>query len=447
MGFKQLTYLFKPDGSARGKNINRQIIYSFLAKGVAVCISLVQVPLLLHHLGKESYGIWLTILSIVSWLNVMDIGIGNGLRNKLSESLAKNDIGSAKKYISTAYISLGVIMIFLLILCSIIIPSLNWQSIFNTSKELTNRSIVITLLATVSATLLGFVLILVNQVLNAVQKNALSALPNILFSLLFIGLLYILPHFISINLSSVAYLYSGTYLFSYIIFSIYVYNKWYHLTPDFKSYKKSYIQDILFIGIRFFVIQIASIVIFSTDNFIITRLFGPELVASFNITFRIFGFISMLLSLVMAPLWSAYTEAYAKKEYNWIRSRLRLMNIALIPLIVILLIIVKYFDELIYLWINEKVTTPKYLPALMAFYVLISVWNNIYAYFLNGISRTKEQLLTSVLAMIINIPLSVLLAKNFNLGLNGIIIASITCLSFFSVIGPSTTYKILKKHD
>jgi O-antigen/teichoic acid export membrane protein len=230
------------------------------------------------------------------------------------------------------------------------------------------------------------------------------------------------------------------------MFTVYVFNRWPYLRPTIKAYEKSYVNDILSLGFRFFLIQIAGIIIFSTDNFIITKLFGPELVTSFNVTFRLFNFISMALAIIMTPFWSAYTEAYAKKEYNWIKNRIRVMNLSMLPLAIILAMLTYYHDALVNLWVGNKIATPQALPIFMAFYVLVSAWNNIFAFFLNGISRTREQLITSIIAMIMNIPLSIFLAKNLGFGVNGIILASLVCLFIFAIVGPITTYKTLNDH-
>jgi O-antigen/teichoic acid export membrane protein len=180
MGFGKLTSLLKIDFSARDKNINRQIIFSFLAKGLGLSISLVQIPLLLDILGTESYGIWLTLLSITSWISIMDIGIGNGLRNKLTESLATNDLEKARKYVSTAYVSLALIMLLPFLLAVLILPFVNIQTLLNTTID--SRTLLLTMLITVSSTVLSFVLSLVNQILFALQKNALIAIPSLFLS-------------------------------------------------------------------------------------------------------------------------------------------------------------------------------------------------------------------------------------------------------------------------
>jgi O-antigen/teichoic acid export membrane protein len=444
MGFGKLTSLLKIDFSARDKNINRQIIFSFLAKGLGLSISLVQIPLLLDILGTESYGIWLTLLSITSWISIMDIGIGNGLRNKLTESLATNDLEKARKYVSTAYVSLALIMLLPFLLAVLILPFVNIQTLLNTTID--SRTLLLTMLITVSSTVLSFVLSLVNQILFALQKNALIAIPSLFLSAALIAILYLLPHYTTIGLTQIATIYAILNIASLVMFTVYVFNRWPYLRPTIKAYEKSYVNDILSLGFRFFLIQIAGIIIFSTDNFIITKLFGPELVTSFNVTFRLFNFISMALAIIMTPFWSAYTEAYAKKEYNWIKNRIRVMNLSMLPLAIILAMLTYYHDALVNLWVGNKIATPQALPIFMAFYVLVSAWNNIFAFFLNGISRTREQLITSIIAMIMNIPLSIFLAKNLGFGVNGIILASLVCLFIFAIVGPITTYKTLNDH-
>src|SRR5512135_2482246 len=90
-------------GHARTTKANKNVFYSFFIKGVSIASQLALVPLTLHYLEKERYGIWLTLASLMGWFGFFDIGIGNGLRNKLSEALANNDTRQAKIYVSTSY--------------------------------------------------------------------------------------------------------------------------------------------------------------------------------------------------------------------------------------------------------------------------------------------------------------------------------------------------------
>jgi hypothetical protein len=58
---------------------------SFIAKALTLLISFVSVPLTVHYLGAERYGVWLTISSLLIWMQISDFGLaGNALINVLS---------------------------------------------------------------------------------------------------------------------------------------------------------------------------------------------------------------------------------------------------------------------------------------------------------------------------------------------------------------------------
>ena len=83
--------------------IEKNVIASFVLNGGSILISFVLVPMTLGYLNEYEYGVWLTLNSILSWIYIFDIGLGNGLRNRLTEALARNDFKSAKIYVSTSF--------------------------------------------------------------------------------------------------------------------------------------------------------------------------------------------------------------------------------------------------------------------------------------------------------------------------------------------------------
>ncbi len=116
------TYLGKLfTGHERTVRINKHVIATFMLKGVSIIVSLLLVPLTIHYINPTQYGIWVTLSSVISWIAFFDVGLGNGLRNKLAEALAVGDEQLARKYISTTYAVLAMIMsgIYLLFLLSI----------------------------------------------------------------------------------------------------------------------------------------------------------------------------------------------------------------------------------------------------------------------------------------------------------------------------------------
>ena len=81
--------LFK--GSERTAKVKKNAIGSILIKGWSILISLILVPMTMDYLSPEIYGIWLTVSSVIVWLNFFDVGFTLGLKNKLAEALAEGD--------------------------------------------------------------------------------------------------------------------------------------------------------------------------------------------------------------------------------------------------------------------------------------------------------------------------------------------------------------------
>ena len=119
--------------------VNRNIALSFVFKGINILIQLALVPLTIHYLSNDQYGIWLTLSAILGWFSFFDIGIGNGLRNKLAEAIAAKDFEIAKKYVSTSYSILSAIFFSLPVLFAIINPYLSWSKYLNAPASMSNE--------------------------------------------------------------------------------------------------------------------------------------------------------------------------------------------------------------------------------------------------------------------------------------------------------------------
>lgn len=434
------------DGSRRSKNLKVNISVSFIVKIISIGLSYLVIPMTINYLDSEQYGVWMTLLAIISWMSFFDIGLGNGLRNKLTESLSKNDIESAKEYISTAYAAITTIVIFIFTVLIFIIPSLNWNKIFNT-RTIDNRVFIGLVIIVVFFFLFNFILSLCNQLFYAVQESALTGVTSLLLNLFLLINILILKKISSGNIIYIGISYGIAMISSSIILTLYFFYKHKELIPKIKLIKRNKVKDILGIGVKFFIIQIAVVIIFTTDNMIITQLLGPAEVTSYNIAQKLFSAVIMVHTIIVTPLWSAYTEAYINGDIAWIKKLMLKLNILMVPIIICVIILVLLSDKIFKIWLGNTIAFPKYLIGFMALYTIISVWNNIYSYFLNGIGNLNLQMYTAIVGSIINIPLSVLFCKYFNFGNSGVILGTFISLSIFAIVGPIQTFYLLKKME
>jgi len=430
--------------TTRTTNYKIQVKVSFIYKILAIGASFLLVPVMLHYLGTEKYGVWSTILTVISWVVFFDMGIGNGMRNKLSESLAVDNIHLSINYISTTYFFVALLIIVIYGILVFIAQFINFQTLFNTT-QINPNEIKIAFLAALFFLLSNFLLSLINQVAHACQKTALTVLNQLLSNTIALILIFFLSQLIQGNLVYLAIAYGISLNLANIILSFYFYKDHKQLIPRLKYFDKRKITVLMELGLQFFVIQLAVIIIFTTDKMIITQILGPEYVTPYDIVLKLFSVVTITHGIIVAPLWSAYTEAFVKNDWVWIKNSLRKLNLLMLPIIIVVMFIALFAKNIIKVWIGKDLGIDTNLVIFMGIFVIILTWNNIYAYFLNGIGAIKIQLYSSIFAASINIPLSIFLSYRCSLGLSGIILATIISLSFFAVLGPLQTFYILAK--
>jgi O-antigen/teichoic acid export membrane protein len=435
------------NANKRTKNIKFQVFLSFLLKSLSIFLSFYVVRLTIGYLGNELYGIWIVLLSIISWLSLFDVGIGNGLRNKLTIALSNNEIESSRSYISTSYIILTCIGFLLLLVFLIVIFFVDWGNFFN-SNLLNISDYRLMMVLFLSSIIFSFVLGLINSILSAYQQNSLTNIISISTNIFFIFFLVCFKAFFLYNIIKIVFIYCLSLIFSYLLFSFYFFKTHKEVIPSFSYFSRSKIQDILSLGSSFFTIQIAVLLIFTVDNYIILQLLGAEHVSIYNIVFKLFSLFTVAFGIIISPMWSAFTEANEKKDFIWMKGMIKKLNYLFVFFIFCIVIMVFEYQNILDIWLpsTNRITPPFSLIIAFSFFVSISIWNNIYSYFLNGVGIVKAQLITSIFGALINIPLSIYFIKYLGLGLAGVVYAMCISLIIFSVVGPIITFNFLRKN-
>lgn len=447
---------FFADGHERSKNAKKQINISFGLRILSIISSFILVPMTLNYLGGDDsslgnlkYGIWLTLSSIVGYMGFFDIGIGNGLRNKFAEALAKNDHLRAKVYVSTAYVLFTLIFSVLFIIFLFVNPYIDWVHILRAPESM--RHEINSLVYFVVFFLFGkFVIGLISVILKADQRPSISNSVYPLGNILTLIFVFILSKLGEGSLFWVGIAMSSTPFLILVAFTVYFYSKDYKIYyPRLKYFQPKHSKTLVNVGIQFFIIQICIVVILYTDNIIITRLpdLGPAMVTPYNIAQKYFNMVLVVFTIIMSPFWSAYTEAYVKKEFSWIKRTNRdLVKIWGLTIIVVLAMIFgsSWFYKL---WVGDKVTIPLSLTIFVGLYVIITTWNNIHTFFINGTGKIRLQTFVYVFGAVINIPVSVFLAKYMNMGLAGVILG--TCFSLLpsAILMPLQYLKIVNQKE
>jgi O-antigen/teichoic acid export membrane protein len=406
-------------GDSRTVKAKKNILASVVLKGIDSLTYLLLVPVTLGYLNPYEYGIWLTLSSILVWINSFDIGLGNGMRNKLAEAHAKGEKNLGRIYVSTTFIMLCGLMSVLIIVGNTVRPLIDWYSILNTTSDAVPHLEKIVYVA-FTIFCLNFIFKFIGNVYLAMQLPAVNNAITTCGHVLALVIIYTLTKTTSGNLLYVAIAYSASPLFVYLLMypiTFKVVFPW--LLPSVKCFHKRYLKDLFNIGIQFFLLQLSGILLFAFANLLISHQFGPQEVTPYNIAYRYFSVLPMAMAIILSPMWSASTDAYAKGDVAWIRRTMRSIHkILLVAYVAILLMIIA--SNFVYrIWVGSDIEIPTTLSIAIGIYIAILISSLSYSNFLNGLGKLRLQTINTVTVAILFYPLCTFLGHK--IGIVGIV--------------------------
>jgi len=403
------------------------------ARGVAVVTSLVGTPLAFRYLGAERYGVWMTLTAIIGVMGFADLGIGNGVVNTIAQAYGRSDRGMAQRYLTSALALLTVLAVLICFVGVSSYPYIPWTRVFNDpSRALTDEGAK-TFLVLFTWFLVNLPLGIVARVQSGFQEaywTQLIAAGGSVISLAALAIAILaresLPVlvFASTFGTALAVLFNG-----YILFRR---RPW--LLPRWKAFDGHSVKMIFRLGLMFFLLQIAGSVGYTSDNIIISQILGPHAVSVFSVPHKLFSIVSVIVGIVLGPMWPAYGEAIARGDLNWVRKTFwtscRLLLMLIVPVCLILALAGPW---IIRIAVGKSLAVPHSLFVVLAAWGVVASASNLMTVLLNGASRLRGQAVIAVISGAINLALSILLTRRF--GVIGVCLGSIISQLFISIPG------------
>lgn len=391
--------------SIRSKVLAWNVLTSFFVKGWSAVVILIMVPLTLNCLGSYRNGVWLTISSMLVWIDQMDIGLGNGLRNKLAIHMAHDETEKARCVVSSTMAMLLCVMIPILTILLLLVWFSDVYTFLNVEPALIPE-LRIALTCGITLVCGTFVLRFIGNVYMGLQLPVIS---NMLIAyaqticLITTWLLYITgyAHFLNIvvvNTAAPLLVYLLSYPYTFFL-------RYPQLRPSIKYVNLHVAVELGDLSIKFFLLQLAGIVQFMTANLLISKFFTPELVTPYQIAYRYISLVIVVFTIVCTPFWSATTDAYERGDIDWIRKANQKMHWMISGIVILLIFMVVVSPWVYQVWIGNACQVPLGMTILMAVYIFSMVFSMRYSYFLNGIGALRLQLYLWVMPIIF-IPLA-----------------------------------------
>ena len=375
------------------------VCLTFILKGASLLIAFFSTPLYIKYFNNDAVlGFWYTILSILNFINIFDLGLGNGLRNHLTISYEKNEQDKTKKVISSAYFMVGIIAVILFIVGIVICYFVNGNKIFNISEEdisyLTMKKSIMLLIITL---LLNFFFKLINSILYAIQLPFLNNFVYLITSL--ITFLYVLfaksnPN-IEVNLIRFSIVNLIAMNLPLVVISFVVFcTKLKNFKPSIKYIDKNVCKDMMQLSLSFFFAQLSFMLLVSSNEIFISRLYSPDCVVEYNIYYRIFTIFGSLVVLALGPIWSYITKLLVNKDFVKIKKYNLLLHLTVPITLIIQLLIILCLKFVFNLWLNENAPIINYMYAfIFAIYGTVYVYNCVVTTIANSFGKVLSQII------------------------------------------------------
>jgi O-antigen/teichoic acid export membrane protein len=380
------------------------------SRGVALTTTVLSVQWSLAYLGAERYGMWMTISSIIAVLAFADLGVGSSLVNAIAAAEGRGDRDAIRAAVSSSFFLLAGIAAAMLAGFFAIYPWAPWPRLFNVTSQIAAAEAGPAMAVFATCFALSMPLDLVQRVQMGHQEmyhnhlwQSAGHLLGLAMVLLAIRLQAGLPWLVLALAGSplVAMGLNGCLLFGWQ-------RPW--LWPRLSCVGRSSIKSLAGSGLLFLVLQIFTLLGNSTDNLVIAHVNGAAEVAPYSIVQRMFS-IALLAQAFVTPLWPAFGEAIARRDFQWARTALRralLLSLTLgaataIPLAACGKMIVE-------LWTGPEMVPSWTLLAGFAAWVLLVCYGGVMSAFLNSGPLLGKQTLFIGCAALAALALKFLLA-------------------------------------
>lgn len=412
-------------GESRSRALASGIVSSLAGRLVGLAAPLLITPLAFRSLGTERYGLWMAVTSLTGMALFADFGLGNGLLTRLARLHGTGERRAASREISSAYGVLGVLALLLLAALLATLRWVPWPELLNAANPAVAADARSVVLLCFGAFLVNMPLALIQRVQYAQQQVAQSNLWQAGGSLVSVALVYVA---VTGGADEVLVIAAAVLAVPVVNLANSVcYFGWQNreLRPRPGLVAVPAARGLLRLGARFFLLSVLSSVALNLDGFLIGRVLGLPAAAAYAVVLRVFGLLTLFVTLVNLPLWPANGEALARGDLTWVRRTTpRMVYLSAFVVALPGLTLVLFGNDVLRLWVRSADLAPIPRPlfaALAVWSVLLAVAAPLFMV-QNSVGLLRPQFVGWTACLLLAVPLKIVLAAR--VGLSGVAMAS-----------------------
>ncbi|WP_303690576.1 oligosaccharide flippase family protein [Megamonas hypermegale] len=377
-----------------------------------VVIGLVYTPVMLRLLGQAEYGLYSLIGSVMAYLSILDMGLGNTIVRYIAKNRATGD----KKFeaeLNGLFLSIySVIGVITVIIGSILY--LNIDNMFGatlSSDELSKARIMMIMLIFNFA--ICFPLTVFASLIQAYERFIFLRVINILRVVLnpIIALPFLLIGYGSIMLVTVTTILN----ISALLMNVYYCFKYLDIHFARGKFEKAFLYEVAGYAFFIFLNAVMDKIYWETGQFILGMISGTIQVAVYAIAMQFMQMYMMFSNAISGVLLPKVTMMVANGANSRDLTNL-MIKIGRLQYIIISYILVMFFlvgKEFIHLWAGENYLSAYPMILILMVGLLIALVQNAGISILQAMNLNRYRMTVYTIAAVINIFTSVILAKMY----------------------------------
>jgi O-antigen/teichoic acid export membrane protein len=398
---------------ARARRIAQNILSNWLALAITTVVGFFLSPFVVHHLGNLTYGVWVIIMSLVAYMNLLDLGLRGAVTRFVSKGSAQNNHQESSQAVSGAlwirlWISLAIIV-------TGFVVSAGFNHVFTIPIELQQTARVAVLITAITVALNLWCGVF-GGVLVALHRYDLTSTVSILQTCVrAAGIIWLLRSghgILGLAIWDLVTAVAANSVLSFLCFKVYPQLKVVFTRPDRATLKKLWTYSLYA-----FLINVAVQVTYYTDNVVVGAFLTPAAVTLYAIGGILVGYIRQIVS----SMTTTFTPLASTFEAEGSHQNLRrlLIHGTRAALLVSLPIEVALFfrgHTFIHLWMGEQYAQPSgTVMQILLLSVVFSSANVTSGGIVYGMEKHKRIALWAMAEGASNFILSVILVRRIGI--------------------------------
>ena len=378
------------------------------------------------HLGSERYGVLMTVLSLLGFLNIADLGVGGSLITALSRESGAGDYKRVRELQANGF----CITICMALLIFIVALAINYIEIgayvFKSSSEVVQREGTTAMMTFFCFFGLTLPLTLFSKIQLGLQDGhvannwqAIASIVNFCSGAAAAYLGLSVPNIICGMMT-------GTIICGVVNGYLYYKNKAL-IRPNLASVNWGALKFLLRDSVFYLMLQVVFTVSYTADTLLVARFIGAEQVSVYSLSERLFSIVAVAVSVVTGPLWVAYGDALGRADYHWAIKTLKVSTLRIFFAATAVSVgILVFLGPLIHLLSRGHLVAPMMLGAAMCIWRVVESIGGSISVYMFASHANRIVLITGAISAAISMLCKVMLLPTFGV----IVVPIVSCISF-----------------